>query len=264
MKILFIGDVVGSPGRDMVSHYLPRLKRKYKPTFTIVNGENAAGGRGITEKIYRNFLESGAQVITMGNHTWDNREIFEFIDRAPKLVRPANFPEGTPGNGSTIVNINGTEVGVINLQGRTFLPAIDDPFTKADELVEEMRKRTSVIFVDFHAETTSEKLAMGWYLDGRVSAVIGTHTHVQTADERILPQGTAYLTDAGMTGPYDGILGMEREAVIKKFLTTMPVRFEVTKGREQLSGVFLTVDPKTGTAKAIERIAINEDHPFYE
>lgn len=264
MKILFIGDVVGSPGRNMISTYLPRLKRKYKPTFTIVNGENAASGRGITEKIYRGFLEAGAQVITMGNHTWDNREIFEFIDRAPKLVRPANFPPGTPGNGSTIVNINGVEVGVINLQGRTFLPAIDDPFTKADELIEEMRERTPVIFVDFHAETTSEKQAMGWYLDGRVTAVIGTHTHVQTADERILPGGTGYLTDAGMTGPYDGILGMEREAVIKKFLTTMPVRFEVTKGREQLSGVILTLDPKTGKATKIERIAINEDRPFYD
>ncbi|MDP4551272.1 TIGR00282 family metallophosphoesterase [Alkalihalobacillus macyae] len=264
MKILFIGDVVGSPGRNMISTYLPRLKRKYKPTFTIVNGENAASGRGITEKIYRGFLEAGAQVITMGNHTWDNREIFEFIDRAPKLVRPANFPPGTPGNGSTIVNINGVEVGVINLQGRTFLPAIDDPFTKADELIEEMRERTSVIFVDFHAETTSEKQAMGWYLDGRVTAVVGTHTHVQTADERILPGGTGYLTDAGMTGPYDGILGMEREAVIKKFLTTMPVRFEVTKGREQLSGVILTLDPKTGKATKIERIAINEDRPFYD
>ncbi|MGA9287153.1 MAG: TIGR00282 family metallophosphoesterase [Anaerobacillus sp.] len=264
MNILFIGDVVGSPGRNMISTYLPRLKKKYKPTFTIVNGENAASGRGITEKIYRGFLESGAQVITMGNHTWDNREIFEFIDRAPKLVRPANFPEGTPGNGSTIVNINGIEVGVINLQGRTFLPAIDDPFRKADELVDEMRERTPVIFVDFHAETTSEKQAMGWYLDGRVTAVVGTHTHVQTADERILPGGTAYMTDAGMTGPYDGILGMEREAVIKKFLTTMPVRFEVTKGREQLSGVFLTLDPKTGKATKVERIAINDDHPFYD
>ncbi|WP_273850431.1 TIGR00282 family metallophosphoesterase [Guptibacillus spartinae] len=264
MKILFIGDVVGSPGRNMVSTYLPRLKKKYKPTFTIVNGENAAGGRGITEKIYRGFLESGAQVITMGNHTWDNREIFEFIDRAPKLVRPANYPEGTPGTGSTLVNINGVEVGVINLQGRTFLPAMDDPFRKADELIEEMRERTPVIFVDFHAETTSEKQAMGWYLDGRVTAVVGTHTHVQTADERILPGGTAYLTDAGMTGPYDGILGMEREAVINKFLTTMPVRFEVTKGREQLSGVFLTLDPKTGKATKIERIAINDDHPFYD
>ncbi|KMM38638.1 TIGR00282 family metallophosphoesterase [Guptibacillus hwajinpoensis] len=264
MKILFIGDVVGSPGRNMISTYLPRLKRKYKPTFTIVNGENAASGRGITEKIYRGFLEAGAQVITMGNHTWDNREIFEFIDRAPKLVRPANFPPGTPGNGSTIVNINGVEVGVINLQGRTFLPAIDDPFTKADELIEEMRERTPVIFVDFHAETTSEKQAMGWYLDGRVTAVVGTHTHVQTADERILPGGTGYLTDVGMTGPYDGILGMEREAVIKKFLTTMPVRFEVTKGREQLSGVILTLDPKTGKATKIERIAINEDRPFYD
>jgi 2',3'-cyclic-nucleotide 2'-phosphodiesterase len=264
MNILFIGDVVGSPGRDMVSEYLPKLKAKYRPTLTIVNGENAANGKGITEKIYRGFLESGAQVVTLGNHTWDNKEIFEFIDSAKKLIRPANFPEETPGTGIVFVNCNGQEVAVINLQGRTFLPPIDCPFKKVDELIEEARKRTSVIFVDFHAEATSEKQAMGWYLDGRVSVVVGTHTHVQTADNRILPKGTAYITDVGMTGPYDGILGVEREAVLKRFKTTLPVRFEVTGGRAQLNGVIVELDKTTGQAKKIERILINEDHPFFD
>ncbi len=263
MKILFVGDVVGSPGRKMISEYLPRLKKKYRPQVTIVNGENAAGGRGITEKIYRTILESGAQAVTLGNHAWDNKEIFEFIEDAPKLVRPANFPDA-PGRGSTILNMNGTTVGVINLQGRAFLPPLDCPFRKIDEMLEEMEGKADIIFVDFHAEATSEKLAMGWYLDGRVSAVVGTHTHVQTADNRILPKGTAYISDVGMTGPYDGILGMEREAVLTKFLTNLPVRFEVDKGREQLSAVLIDINEKTGASSSIKRIMINEDFPFFE
>ncbi|MDF0725109.1 TIGR00282 family metallophosphoesterase [Cytobacillus sp. S13-E01] len=264
MRILFIGDVVGSPGRDMISEYLPKLKAKFHPTITIVNGENAANGKGITEKIYRSFLESGAQAVTLGNHTWDNKEIFEFIDSAKKLVRPANFPEETPGKGMVFINSNGQEVAIINLQGRTFLPPIDCPFKEVDKLIEEAKKRTSIIFVDFHAEATSEKQAMGWYLDGRVTAVVGTHTHVQTADNRILPMGTAYITDVGMTGPYDGILGVEREAVLKKFITTLPVRFEVTGGRSQLNGVLVEVDKNTGQAKKINRILINDDFPFFD
>ncbi|MBS4211808.1 MULTISPECIES: TIGR00282 family metallophosphoesterase [Neobacillus] len=264
MNILFIGDVVGSPGRDMVKEYLPRLKEKYRPQITIINGENAAGGKGITEKIYRQFLEQGAQAVTLGNHAWDNREIFEFIDQAKYLVRPANFPKNTPGKGIIFLKINSFEVAVINLQGRTFMNPIDCPFQKADELVALARTRTPFIFVDFHAEVTSEKQAMGWYLDGRVSAVVGTHTHVQTADNRILPGGTAYLTDVGMTGPYDGILGVEREAVLKRFLTSLPVRFEVTTGgRNQLSAVHMVLDQKTGLAKKIEPILINDDHPWY-
>ncbi|TMN23637.1 TIGR00282 family metallophosphoesterase [Lentibacillus cibarius] len=263
MKILFIGDVAGSPGRDMVQAYLPELKAKYRPDMTIINGENAAAGKGITQKIYKQFLQWGAHVITMGNHTWDKKEIFEFIDEAKNMIRPANFPEGTPGKGITFVNINGTEVAVVNAQGRTFLPAIDDPFRKMDELIEIARKRTNIIFVDFHAEATSEKQAMGWYLDGRVSAVVGTHTHTQTADERILPSGTAFITDVGMTGPYDAILGMEKEAVMKKFLTSLPVRFEIDKnGRNQLNGIIVDIDKKTGKASVIERIMINDDHPF--
>jgi 2',3'-cyclic-nucleotide 2'-phosphodiesterase len=263
MKILFIGDVFGSPGREMVQTYLPKLKEKYRPNAVIINGENAASGKGITEKIYKQFMEWGAQAITMGNHSWDKKDIFEFIDDAKNLVRPANYPEGTPGKGLTFININGTEIAIMNLQGRTFLPAIDDPFRKADQLIEQAQKRTNIIFLDFHAEATSEKQAMGWYVDGRVSAVVGTHTHTQTADNRILPKGTAYITDVGMTGPYDGILGVEREAVLKKFLTSLPVRFEPDKnGRNQLNGIIVTIDDTSGKASKIERIMINEDNPF--
>ncbi|MFS0863890.1 TIGR00282 family metallophosphoesterase [Fredinandcohnia sp. 179-A 10B2 NHS] len=264
MKILFIGDVVGSPGRDMISEYLPKLKAKFRPTLTVINGENAAGGRGITNKIYNQFIESGAQAVTLGNHSWDNKEIFEFIDSAKYLVRPANFPEETPGKGLIFCHVNGQDIAIINLQGRTFLPPIDCPFKKADELIEQAKKKTSIIFVDFHAEATSEKLAMGWYLDGRVTAVVGTHTHVQTADNRVLPGGTAFITDVGMTGPYDGILGMDRESVIKKFITSLPVRFEVVTGRSQLNGVLIELDQKTGKAKNINRILINDDHPFFD
>jgi 2',3'-cyclic-nucleotide 2'-phosphodiesterase len=264
MRILFIGDVVGSPGRKMISEYLPRLKRKYNPTVTIINGENSAGGRGITSKIVKLMMESGAQAITMGNHTWDNREIFDFIDTTPQLIRPANFPEGTPGKGYTLIKVNNIEIAIINLQGRTFLPPLDCPFRTADAIIKDVKKRTPYIFVDFHAEASSEKQAIGWYLDGQVSAVVGTHTHVQTADERILPNGTAYITDVGMTGPYDGILGMEREAVLKKFLTNLPVRFEVVEGREQLNGVLIDLDRATGLAKSIKRIIINDDHSYIE
>jgi len=264
MKILFLGDVVGSPGRNMVQEYLPKLKDKYRPDLTIINGENAAAGKGITKKIYKQFLEWGANVITMGNHTWDKKEVFEFIDDAKNMVRPANFPEDTPGKGMTFVNLNGTDVAIINMQGRTFMPALDDPFRTLDQLITEAKKRTKIIFIDFHAETTSEKQAIGWYVDGRVSAVVGTHTHTQTADERILPSGTAYITDAGMTGPYDGILGIKRDTIIKRFLTQLPVRFDVDeKGRNQLNGVIITINPTNGMATSIERILINEDHPFF-
>lgn len=264
MKILFIADIVGSPGRKMVTEYLPQLKEKYKPQLTIVNGENAASGKGITEKIYKQFLSEGVQVVTMGNHTWNKREILDFIDDAPYLIRPANFPASNPGKGIVYVKINEMEVAVINLQGRTFLDPNDNPFLKADELIAEAKKRTDLIFIDFHAEVTSEKQALAWYVDGRVSAVVGTHTHTQTADERILPDGTAYITDVGMTGPYDSILGVEKETIINRFLTNMPARFEVdTKGRNQLNACVITLDKKTGKAKSIERIIINDDHPFF-
>ena len=265
MRLLFIGDVVGSLGRNTVSDYLPKLKKKYRPQVTIVNGENAASGRGITEKIYKKFLQNGADVITLGNHAWDNRGIFEFIEDAKRMVRPANFPTGVPGVGVVFVKVNQQELAVVNLQGRSFMVDLDDPFRKIEELLAKIQKRTPYIFVDFHAETTSEKQAMGWFLDGRVSAVVGTHTHVQTNDARILPKGTAYLTDVGMTGPYDGILGMKKEAVIEKFLTSLPQRFEVVeKGRFILSACVIDVDDKTGQATRIFPIQISEDRPFSE
>ncbi len=263
MNILFIGDIVGSPGREMVDTYISSLKSKYNIDIVIINGENAASGKGITDKIYKRFLEVGAHAVTMGNHTWAKREIFDFIDKAKFLVRPANFPEGTPGNGMIYIKTAGIEMAVINLQGRTFMPSIDCPFKKADELVSEATKRTPFIFVDFHAEATSEKLAMGFYLDGRVTAVVGTHTHVQTADNRIMPQKTAYITDVGMTGPYDGILGVERETIIDKFLTALPNRFEVAEGRKQLGAVVVRAD-RFGRAVSIERILINDDHVYIE
>lgn len=265
MKLLFVGDVVGSLGRDMVKEYLPRLKKKYKPQLTIVNGENAAAGRGITEKIYKDLLSYGADLITMGNHTWDNRDLMNFIDQAPKLIRPANFPPGVPGQGMIFIKSNQVEVAVINLQGRVFMPSLDDPFALAKELVAQARKRTKFIFIDFHAEATSEKQALAWYLDGQVSALVGTHTHVQTNDARILHKGTGYLTDVGMTGPMDGILGMEREPVIHRFLTQLPSRFEVVEeGQAILSAVLIELDDVTGMAKKLSTIQISKDHPWMD
>lgn len=266
MRLLFIGDVVGSLGRGVISEYIPRLKRKYHPQITIVNGENAASGRGITEKIYKGFLADGADVVTLGNHAWDNRGIFEFIGDAKKLVRPANFPDKTtPGTGIVYVKVNALEVAIVNLQGRSFMTDIDDPFQKIEQMLKEIHKRTPLVFVDFHAETTSEKQAMGWFLDGKVSAVIGTHTHVQTNDARILPNGTAYLTDVGMTGPLDSVLGMKREAVIEKFLTSLPKRFEVVEeGRFLLSGCVIDIDDTTGKAKKIEIFQISDERPLRE
>ncbi|MGX6969798.1 TIGR00282 family metallophosphoesterase [Vagococcus bubulae] len=266
MRLLFVGDVVGSLGRETLGTYLPKLKKKYRPQVTIVNGENAAAGRGITEKIYKEILQDGADVVTLGNHAWDNRDIFEFIQDAKKMVRPVNFPKDTtPGQGIVYVKVNTIELAVINLQARTFMTPIDDPFDVIDKLVEEASQRTSHIFIDFHGEVTSEKQAMGWFLDGRISAIVGTHTHVQTNDARILPQGTAYLSDVGMTGPYDGILGMERTAVIEKFRTALPHRFEVvTSGRSILSYCVIDIDDKTGKAKKIEASTISADCPFRE
>lgn len=265
MKILFIGDVVGTIGRETVQQYLPLIKRKYKPQVTIVNGENAANGRGITEKIYKQFLQDGADVITLGNHAFDNKNIFEFIDDAKRLLRPANFPDTVPGVGITFLSVNQIELAIINLQGRVFMNSLNDPFQTMDDLLKQCKERTSHIFVDFHAETTSEKQAMAWYLDGRVSAVIGTHTHVQTNDARILPQGTAFLCDVGMTGSYDSILGMEKDAIIKKFINQLPTRFEVPeKGRTILSACVVDIHDKTGKAQAIHPIVINEDRPFFE
>ncbi|MER2189675.1 MAG: TIGR00282 family metallophosphoesterase [Solibacillus sp.] len=263
MKVLFIGDIVGSIGRDAVEKYLPRLKKKYGVDVVIANGENAAAGRGITRSIYTDLLQMGVDVITMGNHTWDNKDIFDFIDDADYLIRPANFSQEAPGRGMVQVSKKGVTISVINLHGRVFLPPHDDPFAMAEELIAEARQTSPLVFVDFHAEATSEKIALGWYLDGKASVVVGTHTHVQTADNRIYPNGTAYITDVGMTGPYDEILGMKKESVIYRFQTNMPTRFEVPKaGREVLSAFFVEIDDKTGKAIRQERVLINADNPF--
>lgn len=259
MNVLFIGDIVGNVGRAAVKRVLPALKDKYKPHIIIANGENAAAGRGITRTIATEFFEWGIHGITMGNHTWDNKDIFGWIDEEPRLVRPANFPPGAPGQGMAVIKANGKQLAIVNLQGRTFLPPIDCPFRKADELVDQARERTKAILVDFHAEATSEKIAMGWHLDGRASLVVGTHTHVQTNDDTILPNGTAYLTDAGMVGSREGVLGMERSAVMHKFLTQLPARFVVDEGKWFLHGVHVQIDETTGKSTKIEKIRLTED-----
>ncbi|MDQ0350692.1 metallophosphoesterase (TIGR00282 family) [Alkalibacillus filiformis] len=265
MNILFIGDIVGKPGRTALQNQLPKLKKQYQADLTIVNGENAAHGKGITKNIYQQILDWGADIVTLGNHAWDKREIFDFIDDAHQLVRPGNYPEGTPGTGLQFYKVGSKKVAVINIQGRTFMNPIDDPFTVVDQLIEQAKKETNVIFVDFHAEATSEKQAMGWYLDGQASVVVGTHTHIQTSDERILPNKTAYITDVGMTGPYNSILGVEKEAVIRKFKTGLPVRFDIPETDQTvLSGVVAKVDSKTGEGKNIKRILINDDHLNFE
>ena len=262
MRILFIGDIVGKVGRNAIAEYLPKIKQSYRPTVSIVNAENAAHGKGLTEKLYKQLLRDGVDFMTMGNHTYGQREIYDFIDNANRMVRPANFPSEAPGVGMRFIQINDIKLAIINLQGRSFMQDIDDPFKKADQLIEEAKKETNYIFVDFHAETTSEKNAMGWYLDGRVSAVVGTHTHIQTSDERVLPNGTCYITDVGMTGYYDGILGINRDEVIERFITSLPQRHVVPNdGRSVLSGVIIDLD-KEGKTKHIERILINDDHPF--
>ena len=259
MKILVIGDIVGRPGRTIIREKLLSVKHKYDADFVIANGENAAGGNGITEKNAQELFIGGVDFLTLGNHAWDNKDIYNFIDSETKMVRPANYPQGAPGKGYQVVQWDrGLTIGILNISGRTFMNPLDCPFRTADMLIHEIRKETDVIIVDFHAEATSEKVAMGWFLDGRVSAVVGTHTHIQTADERILPKGTAYITDLGMTGPYDSILGIEKESVIKKFLTQLPTRFQVAKGSCAINGVFIEIDEKSGKSLHIERINIKE------
>jgi len=261
MKLLFIGDIVGRPGRDLVRRHLKALAATHGADLVIANGENAAGGAGITRDNTNELLAAGVDVITSGNHVWDKRETLEFIGAEPRLIRPANYPAGTPGLGSYVARSRtGVPVGVVNVMGRVFLHAIDDPFRVAEREIERVRNDgAQVIFVDIHAETTSEKMALGWYLDGKVAAVVGTHTHVQTADDRILPGGTAYLTDVGMTGPHDGVIGMDRVAVIARFMSGLPVRFEPATGDARLHGVAITADPITGKAIAIERISLTEE-----
>jgi len=255
VNILFIGDIVGRPGRYLIYQVLPGLYKKYTLDAVIANAENAAGGLGITPKIAEEFLNSGVHILTSGNHVWRKREIFPYLEKNGRLLRPANYPPGVPGKGVAIVSLNsGVKMGVLNLEGRSFMKPLDCPFRTALTSIETIRKETPVIIVDFHAEATSEKVAMGWFLDGKVSAVLGTHTHVPTADETILPQGTAYITDVGMTGALTSVIGMRIDIALKGLLTQLPQSFRPASGRACLQGVLLTVDTSSGKAKSIKRI----------
>jgi len=257
MNILLIGDIFASPGRAMVARHLQDIISQEKIQLAIANAENSAGGFGITPQIADELFSLGLDVLTSGNHIWDKREIFDYLPRTPRLLRPANYPGDLPGSGLLVTKArNGVPVAVIDLQGRVYLPAIDDPFRKADEILKSLQLEVKVRVVDFHAELTSEKMAMGWYLDGRVSAVIGTHTHIPTADERILAGGTAYQTDVGMTGPYDSVIGSDKHLAIRRFLTGMPVRLENAKHGAELHAVIITVDPDSGRATAIRRYSL--------
>jgi hypothetical protein len=257
MKILFIGDIVGQPGRRAVRELVPALVEDYRIDMVIANCENAAAGFGVTRDIVEELYRCRIDVLTSGNHIWDKKEVLEFAEDYETLLRPANYPDGAPGFGSVVMPcLSGVHVGVINLAGRVFMRPLDCPFMTVEKEIEKLRRKTRIILVDMHAEATSEKQAMGWFLDGRVSAVIGTHTHVQTADEQILPQGTAYLTDAGMTGPFDSIIGTKKDAVLERFLKQMPNKFEVAKGDVRLQGALITVDEATGRGLDIERISV--------
>jgi 2',3'-cyclic-nucleotide 2'-phosphodiesterase len=262
MRVLFVGDIVGSPGRQIVRDRLADVVAQRQIDLVIANGENSASGFGITPRLAEELLKMGIDVLTGGNHSWDRKEILEYLPHEPRLLRPANFPEGNPGSGLYAGTAkNGLKYAVLNLQGRVFMAQIDDPFRKADELLQGLPEDVAFVLVDMHAETTSEKIAMGWYLDGRVTAVIGTHTHVATADEHVLPQGTAYITDVGMTGPHGGVIGMDREGIIRKFLDGLPARFEVASGDVQMNCVLVETDdegPRNAAgrlrARSIERL----------
>lgn len=254
--ILFIGDVVGGPGRRAVRELLPRLRQERAVNLVIANGENSAGGSGITTATARELFDAGVDVLTSGDHLWDQKEVADLLKDETRFLRPLNYPEGTPGHGSSIVNVPGhPSVGVLNLQGRTFMAALENPFLCGPREIERLRASTPVIFVDFHGEATSEKIAFGRMVDGRVSAVVGTHTHVQTADEQVFPGGTAYLTDAGFTGPHESVLGREIGPVIRRFTTLQPQRFEVAKGWVLLQGAVVEIEDASGRAKRIERIS---------
>ncbi len=259
MRVLFVGDVVGRVGRRILAEGLAALRPRLDPDLVIVNGENAAGGVGLTEETADEILAAGCDIVTGGNHTWDKGEVLRVLESRPRVLRPANYPPGAPGRGSTVVEARGgVPVAVVNLLGRVFMDPVDDPFRAADVLVAEAREGARVVVVDFHAEATSEKIAMGWYLDGRVSAVVGTHTHVATADERVLPGGTAYITDVGMTGPHDSVIGVEKRDVLERFLTQRPTRFTTASGDPRLSAVLVDVDAETGTALDIRRVRYPE------
>jgi len=258
MRILFIGDIFGQPGRRIVKEALPALGDEFSPDLVLANGENAAAGFGITPPLVEELLDAGIAVLTSGNHIWDKKEILPYLQEHAdgRLLRPANYPAGAPGHGMCFGKTrSGVEYAVVNLQGRVFMHAIDCPFRCADALLGQIPERIRIRVVDMHAEATSEKIAMGWYLDGRVTAVVGTHKHVPTADESVLPGGTAYITDLGMTGPTESVIGIEKESVIKKFLNQLPARFEVAKGGVRLSAALIEADPETGKARSIQRIS---------
>jgi len=258
VRIMLVGDVVGRAGRRAFRTITPRLRVEHGIDVVIVNGENSAGGKGYTRKALDELYAGGADVVTSGNHVWDKKDVFDFVDHEPFLVRPANYPVGTPGRGYCIFPFRAVNVAVMNLSGRSFMPALDCPFQKVDEILAEIGGLADVVVLDFHAETTSEKLAMGYYLDGRADIVVGTHTHVQTADERILPGGTAYITDLGMVGAQDSILGVRKDIVIQKFRTGMPVRFEMAEGAAEYAAVIVDIDPSGGRTAQIERILLRE------
>lgn len=259
MRIMMLGDLVGKSGRDAAETMLPNLRELYSPDFVICNGENSAAGLGITPEIASHLLDSGFDAITLGNHAWSKRAIIGYLDQEPRVLRPANFPPGTPGGGHGVFTTeNGVRVGVANLMGRVFMESLDDPFRLADAIMEDFSGQAQVSFFDFHGEATSEKTAFGYHLDGRASVVVGTHTHVQTADERILPHGTAYITDVGMVGPQNSIIGMDAEVAVKRFLTALPNRLEVAAGPIVMCGVVVDVDANTGRAQHIERIQIRD------
>ena len=257
MKVLFIGDIVGSPGRRAVKVLLPGIVGNYGVDIVIANCENAAGGFGVTRKIVDELYHDEIDILTSGNHIWDKKEISDFIDDYETLVRPANYPQETVGKGSVVIDTRlGISVGVLNLEGRIFMKPLDCPFRVAERELDILKDTTNIIIVDMHAEATSEKEALGWFLDGRVSAVVGTHTHVQTADERVLPLGTAYITDVGMTGSFDSVLGIKKEVALERFLTLLPNRFDVAKGDIRLQGVLIDIDNRTGKALSIERLSM--------
>ncbi len=257
MKILFIGDIIGKAGRNLIQKLLPEIVSDFQIDFCIANAENAAGGFGLTSKIVRQLFQENVDVLTSGNHIWDNKDILNIISTEKRLLRPANYPKA-PGFSSMVYKTkSGEKVGILNLLGRIYMPALDCPFQIAETKVPELQRECDIIIVDFHAEATSEKIAMAWYLDGEVSAVIGTHTHVQTADETILPNGTAYITDVGMTGPFDSVIGIEKEIIIQKFFTQMPHKFNVAKDDLRLNGAVINIESNTGRAKDIKRLQIN-------
>lgn len=255
MKVLFIGDIVGEPGRKMVRQQLPGIVERHEPDLVVANGENAAGGFGITSDIADELLFLGIHVLTSGNHVWDKKEIEPYLSKANRLIRPANYSDGSPGFGSAVIETKKAGVAaVLNLEGRVFMSNLEDPFRCAVREIERLKKESPVVIIDFHAEATSEKVALAWYLDGKASAVLGTHTHVQTADERVLPGGTAFITDVGMTGPAESVIGVRKEDAINRFLTQRPHKFEIPKGPAILNAVLLDIDGKSGRAGAIERI----------